>query len=242
MAEMRLFLFPYAGGGPAAFRRWSTLVPNHIETWIAHYPGRGSRFNEPRIKQISSLVVRLCQAIQPLVEKPFVFLGHSLGGLVAFELTRTLHQHDLPQPSILFVSACKAPQQPDLHLPLHTLPDVEFLKALDEFNSIPVEVLENQEILELLLPTLRADFEAFETYRYIPSERLLDCPIVAFGGENDSRVSRANLEGWSLQTSSTFKSKYFSGDHFFIHSMKDAVVRSIMDEITHLITKNQSTE
>jgi len=237
--ETRLFIFPYAGGSPPAFWKWATKFPDHIEAWITHYPGRGSRFNEPPIRRIDILVERLYQAIQPFLNKPFVFFGHSLGGLVAFELTRILQQNDLPQPIILFVSACNAPQHPDPHPPLHTLPDAKFLMALEEFNGIPVEVLDNRELIKLLLPTLRADFEAFEKYRYRPNELLIDCPIATFGGKNDSRLSREDLEGWAAQTSSTFKSKYFSGGHFFIHSTNDDVMRSIVNEIMPLVTKDQ---
>jgi medium-chain acyl-[acyl-carrier-protein] hydrolase len=240
-AKTRLFIFPYAGGSPATFWKWAAGFPNSIETWIAHYPGRGSRFNEPPIKQISILVDELHQAIQPFLEKPVHFYGHSLGGLVAFELARTLRQNNLPQPKVLFVSACGAPQVPDPHTPIHTLPDAEFLNAFRKLNGTPAEILDHPELMELLLPTLRADFEAFEKYSYIPNELLLECPIVAFGGESDSRVSRENLEGWSAQTSSTFKSKYFSGDHFFINEIKEAVIRSIVEETTVPVAQEQES-
>jgi len=228
---MRLFIFPYAGGSPAAFWNWAAVFPENIETLIVHYPGRGSRYNEPPIKQISTLVDELSQAIQPFLEVPFVFFGHSLGGLVAFELFRTLRQNNLPQPNALIVSACGAPQLPDPHPPIHSLPEVEFLKALQEFNGIPAEVLGHQDLMDLLLPTLRADFEVFEGYHYKPNELPLDCPIFAFGGDNDSRVNRELLEGWAAQTNSTFRSKYFPGDHFFINNKKDAVIQSITDEV-----------
>src|SRR5436309_3111491 len=140
-AETRLFLFPYAGGGPAAFGKWSAELSNHVEAQIAHYPGRGSRHNESPIKQIVTLVARLSQAIQPLLDKPFAFFGHSLGGLVAFELTRHLRRNNFPLPETLFVSACSAPQLPDLYPPIHGLPDAEFLKSLGQLNGIPSDLL-----------------------------------------------------------------------------------------------------
>jgi len=236
---MRLFLFPYAGGGPAAFWKWATEFPDHLETWIAYYPGRGSRYNETPIKKIDILVKRLSQAIQPFLDKPFGFFGYSLGGLVAFELAQTLRQNDLPGPKIFFVSACGAPQYPDSHPPIHSLSDIEFLKAIKEFNGTPVEVLEYGELIELLLPALRADFEAFEAYNYNPNKLPLNCPIIAFGGDDDSLVNREQMEGWSFQTSATFKTKYFPGDHFFFNSKKDAVRYSIVDEIMPPIANDQ---
>jgi medium-chain acyl-[acyl-carrier-protein] hydrolase len=237
-AETRLFLFPYAGGGPAAFGKWPAALPSTIETWIAHYPGRGSRHNELPIKQISTLVERLSRAIQPLLDKPFAFFGHSLGALLAFELTRQLRQQNFPQPQILFVSACGAPGIPDPHPPIHALPDPEFLKALQDLNGIPADVMNIPELMELLLPTLRADFEAIEYYGYTLNEFSLNCPIIALGGLDDPRVSRERLEGWNQQTNASFKSRYFPGDHFFINTARESVIAAITTELISSHAKN----
>jgi medium-chain acyl-[acyl-carrier-protein] hydrolase len=230
-AEMRLFLFPYAGGGPAAFWKWSSELPSHIETWIAHYPGRGSRYNKAPAKKMFGLVGGIFHAISSLLDKPFAFFGHSLGGLVAYELAQSLHKNNLQRPIALFVSACSAPQLPDTNPPIHRLPDPEFVSALQELNGIPEEVANQPELLELLLPTLRADFEIAENYQYNPSEQLLICPIVALGGIDDPRVSRERLEGWTSQTSSSFTSIYFPGDHFYLNTAKGEIIESITREM-----------
>ncbi len=203
-----------------------------METWIAHYPGRGSRYNEPPIKELITLVEKINEAIQPLLDKPFIFFGHSLGGMVAFELIRHLRQRKLPQPNILFVSACGAPQLPDPHPPIHTLPDAEFIKSLQELNGIPAEVVDHSELMKLLLLTLRADFEAIESYQYTSNEPPLTCPIIAFGGHDDLRVSQESLEGWASHTNSQFSSQYFPGDHFFINTSKEAIIASIITKIS----------
>jgi medium-chain acyl-[acyl-carrier-protein] hydrolase len=237
-AETRLFLFPYAGGGPAVFSKWSTELPNHMEAWIAHYPGRGSRYHEPPIKRLPALVERLSQAIQSLLDKPFAFFGHSLGGLIAFELARQLCQQNLPQPQILFVSACSAPHLPDPHPPIHTLPDTEFLKSLEGLGGFPHELLQLPDAMELFLPILRADFEAIESYVYTSDEPPLNCPIVAFGGLDDPRVSRERIEGWALHTNSSFSSQYFPGDHFFINTAREPVIASLIVELISSHAKN----
>jgi medium-chain acyl-[acyl-carrier-protein] hydrolase len=237
-AVTRLFLFPYASGGPAAFNKWSTELPESMETRIAHYPGRGSRHKEPPIKQISLLVERLSEIIQPLLDKPFVFFGHSLGGLVAFELARQLSQRNLPQPQILFISACGAPHIPDPQPAIHALPDAEFLKSLQQLKGVPSELSQQPDVMQLLLPILRADFQAIESYIYAPGESPLNCPIVAFGGLNDPRVSRERLEGWYLHTKSGFKSQYFPGDHFFVNTAREAVIACITAELTSAHAKN----
>ena len=228
---MRLFLFPYAGGGPAAFWKWAAKFPNHIEMWIAHYPGRGSRYNEAPVKKLSLLVEGVYQAIHPLLDKPFASFGHSLGGLVAFELTRSLRQKDLPQPIVLFISACGAPQLPDPDPPIHGLPDSEFVKALQELNGTRKEIITNPKLMKLLLPALRADFEAAESYQCNSSKQPLECPIVAFGGSDDPHVSREGLAGWVTQTNSRFKSIFFPGDHFYLNAAEDEVVQLIAREM-----------
>ncbi len=231
-ADTRLFLFPYAGGGPAVFGKWSAELPGNMEAWIAHYPGRGSRHNEAPINSLTSLVGKFSQAIQPLLDRPFAFFGHSLGGLLAFELTRHLRRKNLPQPNILFISACGAPHLSDPHPPIHALPNTEFIESLHQLNGIPAELLDQPDVMRLLLPILRADFEAVESYHYTPNEPQLNIPISAFGGLGDPRVSRERIEGWASQTNSNFKSGYFPGDHFFINTARESVMDSIAIEAT----------
>jgi len=222
-AEMRLFLFPYAGGSPAVFGKWLAEFDVYIETFIAHYPGRGSRHNEQPIQRIATLVEKFAQAIQPFLDKPFAFFGHSVGGLIAYELAKPIKPH------ALFISGCRAPHLPNPHPPIHQLPDPEFIKSLREFNGVPVEVADNSELMEFLLPLLRADFEAFEGYQ--PNTHQLSCPIIAFGGLDDQRVSRKQLEKWALHTAADFRSQYFTGDHFFIHPNKTDIIASINSEL-----------
>jgi len=161
------------------------------------------------------------------LDKPFFFFGHSFGAVLAFELARRL----IPQPRILFVSACSVPHIPNPNRPIHSLSDSEFIKSLQELNGLPAEVASNAELMELLLPALRADFEAIENYRYTSNERRLECPIVAFGGSDDSHVDRARLESWDYHTNGSFISKIFPGDHFFINTARQSVVTSIIAEI-----------
>ncbi len=224
-AQTHLFLFPYAGGSVATFGRWTPELPDTIETWIAQYPGRGFRYNEPSVKDFGIMLDALHEATQPLTDKPYAFFGHSMGALFAFELARKL------RPQILFVSGCGAPHIPDPNPPIHNLPDDEFIKSMQKLNGIPDEVLNNPELMQLVLPSLRADFEVLENYQYASNERLA-CPIIAFGGLEDSHVSREHLEGWAMHTDD-FKSQYFSGDHFFINAERKAVIDTIVSEITN---------
>lgn len=231
-AKMRVFFFPYAGGGPAAFAKWCNGLTDSFRLGstrafsglAVHYPGRGSRHSEPPLTDLRALVENLSQAIPPLLDKPFAFFGHSLGGLIAFELTRTLRRKGLAQPNILFLSACAAPQLPNLHPPIHQLPDAEFVNELKKLNGIPPEILQNDELMKLLLPTIRADFKMIESYQY-QSDAPLNCPIVALSGLDDPRVSRERLEGWAMHTTNSFESRYFEGGHFFLTTANEAVLK-----------------
>jgi surfactin synthase thioesterase subunit len=233
-SDTRLFLFPYAGGGPSAFGKWLGKLPPNIEGYIAHYPGRGSRSRESAICSLTVLVERLGQAIKPLLDRPYAFFGHSLGAMVAFELARQLREQKLPQPQALFVSACGAPHLDDPHPPIHTSSDSEFIRSLQQLNGIPSEILDYPGAMQLFLPMLRADFEAAETYHYDSSQPPLECPTLAFGGLDDPVVDRERLEGWASHTNSHFRSHYFPGDHFFINTAKEMVIQCIVDEIETL--------
>jgi surfactin synthase thioesterase subunit len=230
-AKARLFLFPYAGGGPSAFGKWPGELPRNVEGYIAHYPGRGSRYHEPPIKHLPALVEQLGLAIEPLLDRPFAFFGHSLGAIIAFELARQLCQHGLPQPHLLVLSASAAPHLRDGNPLIHALPDSEFIDSLQRLNGIPSEIFNQPDVMQVFLPMLRADFEAAETYQYNPNRPALDCPIIAFGGNDDPCVSRQGIEAWASHTTSHFRSQYFPGDHFFINTARDEIIASITAEM-----------
>jgi medium-chain acyl-[acyl-carrier-protein] hydrolase len=184
--------------------------------------------------QLEPLVPTLASALFPYLDKPFAFFGHSMGGLVSFELARLLRREYGLSPVHLFVSAHRAPQVPDPDAPIHALPNPEFLQELRRYNGTPEAVLENAELMQLLLPTLRADFAVVETYAYTP-EQPLDCPITAFGGLDDREVSSDELEAWREQTNASFVLKMFPGDHFFLDSAKPLLLQSLSQKLHQIV-------
>lgn len=129
-ARLRLFCFPYAGGGALIFRTWADGLPAEVEVCPVQLPGRGTRLMEPLFTQLLPLIQALSQALLPLLDKPFAFFGHSLGALVSFELARQLRRQYGVQPVRLFVSAGRAPQLPHRGLPVHALPEVDFFGGI----------------------------------------------------------------------------------------------------------------
>lgn len=228
-AKSRLFFFPYAGSGPTVFTKWCADLPSHIEGIVVHYPGRGSRFNEPAIKDMPRMVADLAQNIQPLLDKPFAFFGHSMGAWIAFELARNLRANHLPLPKHLFVSACGAPHLTDANPKIHQLPNDEFMNELDQLNGIPAE-LKHPEAMSLLLPIVRADFQLVETYQFHPDEPF-NFPISVFGALDDPRVNRERIDAWAIHTQAKFESHFFSGGHFFINEVREHILKLVIKEI-----------
>lgn len=230
-AKLRLFCLPYAGGGASSFRDWTAQLPSFIEVCPIELPGRGSRFQEPPYTRLTPLIQDLTQALLPHLNIPFAFFGHSMGALVSFELTQFLSQTYKLTPVCLAVAGRPAPHLSNRSNPIHTLPDSEFLEKIRDLNGTPEPVLANAELMQILLPTLRADFAVIETCAYTP-QPLLSCAIATFGGLHDPKVSCADLEAWREHTCSTFLLHLFPGDHFFIHSAQSQLL-SVLEKILH---------
>lgn len=229
-ARLRLFCFPYAGGNASIFRTWSDGMPADVEVCPVQLPGRGSRLMEPPFTQLSTLIHALAQAVSPLLDKPFALFGHSLGALVSFELARHLRRQYGLHPVRLFVSAGRAPQIPHRDPPMHSLPEEEFVAKLRRLNGTPSEVFAHPELMEIVLPLLRADFALYETYVY-SSEPPLNCPISTFGGLQDRNVSHSDLEAWRDQTTGCFSSRMFPGDHFFLNTTQPLLLEALSQEL-----------
>jgi medium-chain acyl-[acyl-carrier-protein] hydrolase len=229
-ASARLFCFPYAGGGARVFQTWGDAFAPAIEVYAIQLPGRERRLREPPFTRLDALARAVAAALRPYSDKPFAFYGHSMGAKLCFELTRQLRRERAPQPSHLVVSGCRAPQLPSEESPTHTLPEAEFLNKLRQLNGTPREVLEHPEIMQLLLPVLRADFESVETYAFTP-EPPLAVPITAYGGLQDEEVSREQLEAWREHTSADFVLRMLPGDHFFLHSHQRLLLHTLARDL-----------
>lgn len=228
-ARVRLFCFPYAGGSTAIFHKWQQELPAWVDVFAVQLPGHGSRLDEGPVTNLFRLVEMIEPALRPYLNQPFAFFGHSMGAMISFELARTLrHKHGL-KPLHLFVSGRSAPQLP-VEQATYDLPETEFSEELRRLNGTPPNVFEHAELMTLMIPILRADFELVQTYSYAPHPPL-DCPITAFGGWEDSDVSRASLEAWREQTTSDFSVRMLLGDHFFLHSARPYILHVIKKEL-----------
>jgi len=223
---MRLICFPYAGGGASIFRSWSQdAMLSGVEVCAVQFPGREARITESPVDDMRRLVPLLREELEPYLDRPFAFFGHSIGALVSFELARELRRTCGIEPCHLFASGCPAP-----HLPhsdrMWDLPDEEFLERLRRFNGTPPDVLNHPELMDMMLPGLRADLALRDRYDY-RDEPSMSCPITAFGGMADTHVDCMMLQAWRQHTRERFQLWLFQGDHFFIRSSQGPVLETL---------------
>jgi medium-chain acyl-[acyl-carrier-protein] hydrolase len=201
-----------------------------VEVCAVELPGRGRQIKSPPITRLEILVSEIAQNLTPFLDKPFAIFGHSMGALISFELTRLLGSEYGLTPLHLFISARRAPQIPRIKPPLHKLPEAEFLEELRLLNGTPKAVLENEELMQLFVPMLRADFAVLETYVYT-HQPPLSCPVTVFGGLQDQEVSYNDLLGWEKEAIASFSLQMMEGDHFFIHSAQAALLQSLAQKL-----------
>jgi surfactin synthase thioesterase subunit len=230
-AQLRLFSFPYAGGGASIYRQWSRSLPPEIDLCPVQLPGRENRLKEPLFTSLTPLIETLARELMPYLDRPFAFFGHSMGALISFELARYLRRHSQLEPLHLFVSAHRAPQIPLSRELLHNLAAPEFLRSVYRMGGTPSAVLLDKELIHLLLPILRADFTVYETYAYQDDEPL-NSRITAFGGEQDAFVKPQDLEGWREQTHSTFSLRILPGGHFFLQTHQQLLLQILAHELS----------
>lgn len=233
-ARARLFCFPHAGGGSAAFRGWGEALGDEVELCAVLPPGRERRIGEEPLTSIDTVVERLGPALAPWLDLPAVFFGHSMGALVAFETVDWLRGHGGNLPRLLVVSGRRPPDRPSNQPPTHHLPTEEFVAVLLKLGGTPREITEHPDLLDLLLPVLRADMQVVDTYRY-RARPPLDCPIVVFGGAEDDRAPTAELTGWQRQTTGECRVRIFPGGHFFVYDDASGVLPTLRAELRPLV-------
>lgn len=226
--KLRLICLPYAGGNALIYRDWPLHLFSTVQLVAVELPGRRGRLREPPFLSLPPLIDSLVDAVFQLLDIPFALFGHSMGALIAFELARALRRQFGIEAQLLMVSGHRAPQIPDTVPPIYDLPTAEFVEALSRMKGTPEEVLGHPEIMELMIPLLKADFRLVQTYQYVP-DIPLRCPIVAVGGSEDYEVGHDELAPWSEQTCSGFTLHMAPGNHFFLHSSQDLLLEILRE-------------
>ena len=225
-AELRLFCLPFAGGGASIYRGWGKLLGSTVEVCPIQLPGRENRFSEPAFKNVQALAQALANQLQLYSNKPFAIYGHSMGALIAFELTRVLQSNGMEMPEVLMLGAHRAAHLPRTRETLYTMDDTTFIERLQRFGGFPEEVLASEELLQFLLPTLKADFTLCDTYTYT-DDLPLNCPIHVFAGDSDPEAPPAVMDSWRKHSSVDTHMHTFQAGHFFIRTDLDLVIDTL---------------
>lgn len=217
--KLRLIGFPHAGGGASGFYRLFNNLRAEVEVIGIQLPGRENRVRDPLSSSLPELLNAITENLAPALQDkiPYVFFGHSLGALLAFEVARQFRTQQLREPAALIVSGRIPPHLPPIGPALHGLADNDLLREVVRLEGIPPGIQNQPEMCALILPVLRADLKLDETYTYTP-EPPLDCPVLACGGQDDPEAPLHTMQEWQVHTRSNFSFKAFAGGHFFMHT------------------------
>ncbi|MFE2727629.1 thioesterase II family protein [Kitasatospora sp. NPDC059327] len=217
---IRLAVLPHAGGSASYYFALSAALPGGVEALCVQYPGRQDRRGEPAVTDLEQLADQVADVLEPLAEGPFALFGHSMGATLGFEVVRRLERRGAA-PLALFASARRGPavlREERVHL----LDDDGLLAEVAALSGTDARLMADQEIRDLLLPAIRADYTAVETYRCAPDARI-GCPTVALVGDRDPRVGRDDARAWGRQTEGAFSLEVFDGGHFYVADHVEAV-------------------
>jgi medium-chain acyl-[acyl-carrier-protein] hydrolase len=228
----RVVMFPFAGGSASSYCDWTPCFSPNIDVVHVQLPGRETRIVERAHRRIEDAVAELVPALMQLSDRPLLFFGHSMGALLAYEAAIAMRAWYGTLPADLVVSGRRPPHVASQSQPLHELEEPEFRAAVRALGGLPADLDDEDELIQLMLPTWRADIELCETYT--PREHLpLPVPICALGGQADPLTANDGLDGWALHTSEPFERHLFAGGHFFIQEPESqpAVQRLIAQRI-----------
>jgi surfactin synthase thioesterase subunit len=226
-----LHCFPHAGGTGALFRPWASAFGADAELNVMSYrPAGGTSAGPSSVRGIAEICVAQIAAYwavrRPASPRRVAFFGHSLGALVAFETVRMLRAQGRPGPDTLFASGHVAPHLPSPGPQLHRLRGAQFWREVEDLGGTPAELLARQDLCALVERRLLAEFEAAETYRYLPG-RPLQCDVVALAGDGDHRAPVDGVSAWRLHTQGRFELGVLPGEHFFLLDQQDEVLHRI---------------
>ncbi|PRY21330.1 thioesterase II family protein [Pseudosporangium ferrugineum] len=217
----RLVCFPHAGGSAPFYLPVSRALAPVADVLAVQYPGRQERRTEKCLDSIGELADRIGELLLPLADRPLVLFGHSMGATLAFEVACRLREHGIV-PRHLVVSGRRAPSRRRDEW-VHTLDDAGIIAEMAALSGTDRAILGNPDLLRMILPALRGDYRAIETYRF-PGGAPLSCPITALTGDADPRVTPDEVEAWKEHTSDAFDLRVFPGGHFFLTHHQEQIL------------------
>ncbi|MEU6221496.1 alpha/beta fold hydrolase [Streptomyces sp. NPDC047022] len=229
-ARPTLVCLPHAGGVPAFFRDWPGLLSPALDVVSVCYPGRQDRFHEPCITDMAQLARAVSSALLPLADRPLALFGHSMGAALGYEVTRLLRDRHGIVLTQLFVSGMVPPHLVPART-RHLMGDAELVAHILEQGGTDAEVLADDELRELVMPAIRADYQLIDTYRHLDGGGPLDTPIVAYYGLQDPVVTGPAVQEWRRFTRMTAETRAFPGGHFYLRQVQETLVADVRDRV-----------
>lgn len=228
LTSMPVICIPHAGSGVSAFSEWKRLgVGNMI---VAPLPGRDARYGETLARSIPALAHAVVKFIEQRADDRIQIFGHSMGGLVAFEVASMLQQRRPGILARLVVSGCRAPDAEDPDHLSEIADDEEFLQAVAALGGVPEQLLRDYEFRKYLTPILRADLSACEAYIRPPNARVA-VPLMVLHGSADRHVPLAHVRRWAAFAAGDCRFHEIPGGHFFPYTNPESVLALLFDEV-----------
>lgn len=225
-ASVRLVCFPHAGGSAVVFHPWAAAFHPDVEILAVQYPGRQDRLAEPRLEDLPELAKQVLPPLRAAVgDSRYALFGHSMGATLAFEVARRLEAESDAGPELLVASARRAPSRHRAVL-VHQLGDADLTTHIAELSATNSRLMEDPRARAMILPTVRSDLRAIETYR-CPPGLALRTPILTIIGDNDRWTTLEEAEAWARHTRGGFELRVLPGGHFYLDE-QEAQVRQLV--------------
>jgi surfactin synthase thioesterase subunit len=230
-APVRLVCFPHAGGSASFYFPVSKMLAPDLDVLAVQYPGRQDRRLEPVVEDIEELAGRIAVQLRPVLDRPVAFFGHSMGAVVAFEVARLLEREGV-RLLVLFASGRRAPSAVrEEHM--YRASDDHFIEELKRLSGTDARMLGDDEVVRMILPSLRSDYKAIETYRCAPDAGV-SCPVDVFIGDADPHVTPVEAAPWRAHTTADCSIEVFEGGHFYVNDHAAAITDRVARRISAL--------
>jgi surfactin synthase thioesterase subunit len=220
----RLVCFPHAGGSASFYLPFSAKVAPELEVFAIQYPGRQDRRLERRMEDIGELADNIFQALRSMTDRPLAFFGHSMGAILAYEVALRL-ERDGTVLRHLFASGRRAPSRQRLER-VHEQDEKGVIAELRLLSGTDSSILSDAEMIEMIMPAIKSDYRAIESYRHRPGQELT-CPVTALVGDSDPRVSVDDAKAWGDHTAAAFDLRVLPGGHFYLVDQAPTLTRLI---------------
>lgn len=228
MKKVKLFCLPYAGGSATVYNKFKALLEEKIDLQPIELAGRGKRYNEPFYSDVNEAINDVTKLIYNKIKDcSYAVFGHSMGCLLAYEVIYKLKQLGCRDPEHVFLSGRCPPHLVNIQTKYHVLPDDQFKEYILQIGGTSKEVFETQELCNIFIPVLKADYKIVEEYVYVSRDFRLDCPITALNGIKDHSTPFSKMLEWKNYSNKDCRNYQFDGGHFFIHTQMEKVIELI---------------